>query len=46
MKLTGNTILRSPDGELVVLYAGDELPAWAKVGDHLLDKPKARPAKK
>lgn len=46
MKLTGTTILRSPDGELVVLHAGDELPAWAQVGDHLLEKPKGSPRKK
>lgn len=45
--LTGNTIVRNPDDQqLVVLRAGQEVPDWAveQVGDHLLGGPAAAPA--
>lgn len=51
-KLTVNVIVRGEDGQPVVLFAGDELPTWAKglVGAHALadepTKPAASPRKK
>jgi hypothetical protein len=45
-KLTANTLVRHPGGEIVLLAADGDLPDWADglVGDHLLDGPRAQPA--
>lgn len=43
-KLNTTVVLRSPEGDNVVLRAGDEAPEWADLGSHVLEgsaKPKS-----
>ena len=37
-RLTGNTVATNPQtGAIVQLSAGEEVPSWAEVGEHLLE---------
>jgi hypothetical protein len=45
-RLTANVVLRGPDGVVVFLEAGSELPGWAEghVGRHVLSDESGQPA--
>lgn len=45
-KVNSTVVLRDPGSfAIVVLRAGDEVPEWASVGDHLTSAPEPAPAK-